>query len=389
MATTQTHAPAPASGSIPELSSIAPATQRLMSLDVFRGLTIASMMLVNNAGDWSHVYTPLEHAEWHGWTFTDTVFPFFLWIVGVAMTLSFAKRVERGDNRHRLALHTVRRFAIIFGIGLLLNGFPYYHLDRIRIMGVLQRIAICYLAAGLIFLYTKVRGQVLWIAGLLITYWLLMTLVPVPGIGAGHLWDPENNLSSWLDRQLLSGHLYSGTKTWDPEGTISTLPAIATTLFGILMGHLLRARKPAAEKAVWMFIAGNVLIFAGLCANMWMPINKKIWTPPYCLFMAGIASVVFAICYWFVDIRGWRKWTKPLAIYGMNAIAVYILAGAIGRGLGIIKIGGVSLQKVIYTSVFAPLADPYTASMLYGVAFSFMLFLVAWFMYRRNWFLRF
>src|SRR5512140_1436702 len=149
------------------------APQRLMSLDVFRGVTIASMMLVNNAGDWQHIYTPLEHAEWHGWTFTDTIFPFFLWIVGVAMTLSFAKRVERGDNRLHMALHVLKRAAIIFGIGLLLNGFPYYHLASIRIPGVLQRIAICYLIAGLIFLYTRVRGQVLWLLGCLVGYWLL------------------------------------------------------------------------------------------------------------------------------------------------------------------------------------------------------------------------
>jgi predicted acyltransferase len=284
-----------------------PAVQRLMSLDVFRGITIASMMLVNNAGDWNHVYGPLLHADWHGWTFTDTVFPFFLWIVGVAMTLSFAKRMERGDDRGKLALHTLRRAAMIFGIGLLLNGFPFYLLDRIRIPGVLQRIAICYLIAGLIFLYTKWRGQVYWTVGLLAVYWMLMTLVPVPGVGPGHLHDPENNLSSWLDRVLLSGHMYSGTKTWDPEGTISTLPAIATTLFGILTGHLLRIRKTPAEKAVWMFAAGNLLIFAGLVLSLWMPVNKKIWTTPYAVLMAGLAGVVFALCYWFVDVQGWRS----------------------------------------------------------------------------------
>jgi predicted acyltransferase len=384
---TQVNSPAPALETSPPV--VMQGTQRLASLDVFRGITIASMMLVNNAGDGAHVYIPLEHAEWHGWTFTDTVFPFFVWIVGVAMTLSFAKRVERGDNRGRLALHTLKRAAIIFGVGLVLNGFPYYHLDRIRISGVLQRIAVCYLAAGLIFLYTKWRGQLYWIIGLLTTYWLLMTLVPVPGIGAGHLWDPENNLSSWLDRQLLSGHLYSGTKTWDPEGTVSTLPAIATALFGIMTGHILRLKKTPVEKTVWFFVQGNLLIFVGLMLNMWMPINKKIWTAPYSIFMAGMASVMFAICYWFVDVQGWRKWTKPFAIYGMNAIAVYILAGVVARGLGLIKIGNQPLEQVIYTSVFAPLADPYTASMLYGVAFSFTMFLVAWFMYRRNWFLRF
>ena len=366
----------------------APAPQRLMSLDVFRGVTIASMMLVNNAGDWQHIYTPLEHAEWHGWTFTDTIFPFFLWIVGVAMTLSFAKRVERGDNRFHLALHVLKRAAIIFGIGLLLNGFPYYHLDRIRIPGVLQRIAICYLIAGLIFLYTSVRGQVLWLVGCLTGYWMLMTLVPVPGAGPGHL-DPENNLSAYVDRLLLTGHMYGQTKTWDPEGTISTLPAIATALFGILTGHLLRLRREPAERATWMLVSGNLLIFIGLYLSTWMPINKKIWTTPYSIFMAGMAAVCFAICYWFVDVQGWKRWARPFAIYGMNAIAVYILAGVLARTLNLIRPGGTPLQKIIYNAVFVPLADPYTASMLFGAVFSFTLFLVAWFLYRRNWFLRF
>ena len=365
-----------------------PAAQRLMSLDVFRGVTIASMMLVNNAGDWEHIYTPLEHAEWHGWTFTDTVFPFFLWIVGVAMTISFAKRVERGDDRFRLALHVLKRAAIIFGTGLLLNGFPYYHLDRIRIPGVLQRIAVCYLIAGLIFLYTRVRGQVIALLACLTGYWMLMTLVPVPGAGPGHL-DPQNNLSAYVDRLLLSGHMWSQTKTWDPEGTVSTLPAIATALFGILTGHLLRAKREPAERAAWMFTAGNVLIFIGLMLSTWMPINKKIWTTSFSVFMAGLATVCFALCYWLIDVQGWKRFAKPFAIYGMNAIAVYVLSGVVARGLGLIKIGGVTLQKIIYTNVFAPLADPYTASMLYGIVFSFMLFLVAWFMYRRHWFVRF
>jgi predicted acyltransferase len=372
---------------LPTTTSL-PKTERLLSLDVFRGVTIASMMLVNNAGDWEHIYAPLEHAEWNGWTFTDTVFPFFLWIVGVAMTLSFAKRVDRGDDRHRLALHVLKRAAIIFGIGLLLNGFPYYDLAHIRIPGVLQRIAVCYLIAGLIFLYTKVRGQVWWLAGCLVVYWLLMTLVPVPGVGPGHL-DPENNLSAYLDRLLLPNHLYGRSKTWDPEGTLSTLPAVATVLFGVLTGHLLRSRKTAQEKTAWMFVAGNLLMLGGVFLGNWMPINKKIWTTPYSIFMAGLALVTFATCYWFVDIQGWKKWSRPFAIYGMNAIAVYILAGAVARLTGIIKIGNASLQQVIYRSVFSPLAGPYTASMLYGVAFSFMMFLVAWFMYRRNWFLRF
>jgi len=231
-------------------------------------------------------------------------------------------------------------------------------------------------------------SQVIALLACLTGYWMLMTLVPVPGAGPGHL-DPQNNLSAYVDRLLLSGHMWSQTKTWDPEGTVSTLPAIATALFGILTGHLLRAKREPAERAAWMFTAGNVLIFIGLMLSTWMPINKKIWTTSFSVFMAGLATVCFALCYWLIDVQGWKRFAKPFAIYGMNAIAVYVLSGVVARGLGLIKIGGVTLQKIIYTNVFAPLADPYTASMLYGIVFSFMLFLVAWFMYRRHWFVRF
>src|SRR5512140_248144 len=241
---------------------------RLESLDVFRGATIAAMILVNNPGTWDAVYPPLRHADWHGWTFTDLIFPFFLWISGVALTLSFAKRVERGDSRRRLFLHTLRRAACIFGLGLLLNGFPYYHLATLRIPGVLQRIAVCYLIAGALFLVTGLRGQVAALISLLGVYWALMKFVPVPGYGAGVL-DKDGNFAQWIDSLTLSGHMWANTKTWDPEGIVSTLPSIATVLFGILCGHLLRSALTLARKAAWMFAAGAALIVAGLVMNVW------------------------------------------------------------------------------------------------------------------------
>lgn len=348
---------------------------RLASLDVFRGATIASMMLVNNPGDGEHVYEPLEHAAWHGWTFTDTVFPFFLWIAGVAMTLSTARRIERGDNRGKLLLHVIRRAVIIFAIGLLLNGFPYYRLDRIRIPGVLQRIAVCYLIAGVIFLFTKARGQVIAILALLIAYTVLMN---------GNF-DLETNYARWVDSKLLAGHMWSHTKVWDPEGIISTIPAIATMLFGILAGHIVRAVKTPAERATWLFLTGNVLIAAGQIWTVWMPINKNLWTGSYSVFMAGMASVILAIWYWLVDVQGWTRWTRPLAIYGMNAIAVFILSGLIGRLLGIFQ-----LQKPIFQSVFAPLSSsPFNASLYYAIAMVLFLYAIAYGMYRRKWFLKF
>ena len=386
MSTTQSPAAATVQDQVS--ATIIPVTQRLMSLDVFRGATIAAMMMVNNAGDWRHIYTQLEHSEWHGWTFTDTVFPSFLWIVGVAMTLSFAKRMERGDNRTRLLMHTVKRAAIIFGVGVLLNGFPFYHLATIRIPGVLQRIAVCYLIAGAIFLYTRFRTQVAITVGLLVGYWLLMMLVPVPGLGAGHL-EMGHNLEAYVDRLVIPNHLYGQTKTWDPEGIVSTLPAIATTMFGIFAGYVLRLRRQVSEKAAWLFLMGNVFILSGLMMNVWLPINKKLWTSSFAVFMAGLAAVVFAGCYWLVDAQGHKSWTKPFAIYGMNAIALYMLSSVIETLLVVIKIGGVPVQRIIYQNIFAPLADPYTASMLYGMTFSLMMFGVAYFMYRRNWIVKF
>ncbi len=349
------------------------------------------MILVNNAGDWHAVYPPLRHAEWHGWTFTDMVFPFFLWIVGVAMTLSFAKRVERGDDRLKLFLHSVRRAAVIFGLGLLLNAFPFFHLATWRIPGVLQRIAVCYLIAAAIFLLSSWRGQVICIVVLLAGYWMLMTLVPVPGLGAGVL-DRGANLEQYIDAQVLGNHMYSQTKTWDPEGILSTLPAIATTLFGILTGTVLRSALMAAEKAVWMFFAGNALIFTGLVMNVWFPINKNIWTSSYAVFMAGMASVVFAACYWLVDVKGYRAWSRPFAIYGMNAIAVYVLAGALETLLYVIHAGSgpaaPSLHEFLYRNLFTPLASPVNASLLWAVTCVLAMYAVAYGLYRRGWFIK-
>jgi predicted acyltransferase len=360
---------------------------RILSLDVFRGATIAAMILVNNPGTWEHIYPPLDHAEWHGWTFTDLVFPFFLWIVGVAITLSFAKRIERGDDRTKLLIHVVRRSLLIFGLGLFLNLFPYFRFATVRIPGVLARIAVCYLIAATIFLFTESRGRILWILGLLSGYWLLMKLYPVPGYGAGIL-EQQGNFEQYIDGLVLSGHMWSQTKTWDPEGIVSTLPAIATTLFGILAGQLLQVKRSMEEKTAWMFFGGNCLLFAGLMLSTWMPINKKLWTTSYSVFMAGMAMVVFASCYWLIDVKKWQRLGRPFAIYGMNAITVFVLSGLVARMLGIVTISGVSLHTLIYESVFAPLASPINASLLFAIANVLFFYVIAFVMYRKKWFIR-
>jgi predicted acyltransferase len=361
--------------------------ERLLSLDAFRGGTIAAMILVNNPGNGEAVYTPFEHAEWHGWTFTDLVFPFFLWIVGVAITFSFAKRIDRGDDRGKLFLHILRRSVSIFALGYFLNLFPTFDFANGRIPGVLQRIAICYLIAGTIFLFTKVRGRIVWIVGLLSVYWLLMKMVPVPGYGAGVL-GVEGNLEQYIDGMFLKGHMYRLTRTQDPEGIVSTLPAIATALFGTLAGQLLQAKRSMEEKTSWLFFSGNCLIFAGLMLSTWMPINKKIWTSSFSVFMAGMASVVFACCYWLVDVKQRKRYSKPFIIYGMNAITIYALAGMVARLLGFIKVGGISLHEYLYENLFAPLSAPQNASLMYAIANVLFFYLIAYGMYRKKWFVR-
>jgi predicted acyltransferase len=395
---------APASGS-----------SRLMSLDAFRGATIAAMMLVNNPGSWKDVYPPLLHAEWHGWTFTDIVFPFFLWIVGVAIPLSFARRLDQGQDRVQLFSHVVRRSVVLFGLGLFLSLFGYlidgsisekgllawlqHVAANLRIPGVLQRIAVCYLIASAICLGTRMRGQLLWTGGLLAAYWLAMKLVPVPGYGAGVL-DEQGNLSQYLDHLLLGAHVYRGTRIYDPEGIVSTLPAIATCLFGVLTGQLLQSPRSVEEKTAWLFVAGNLLLLAGQVMSLWLPINKKLWTSSYSVFMAGLALNCFAVGYWLIDVKGWKRWAKPLAIYGMNAITVFVLAGILGRLSLEIQMTGaegksVTIKTFLYETLLAPLAagehplcSPKFASLLWALGYVVALYLVAWLMYRRRWFLK-
>jgi predicted acyltransferase len=363
------------------------AAPRLVSLDAFRGATIALMVLVNNAGSSRDSYPQLEHAEWHGWTITDTVFPSFVWIVGVAITLSLGKRLAAGIPKSRLMAQIARRAAVLFVLGLFVYAFPSFDLGTQRILGVLQRLAICYLAASAIFLYAGVRGQILWIVGLFAAYWMMMTLIPVPGYGPGRL-DVEGNFAHYVDRLALGAHNYAHTKTWDPEGVVSTLPAIASALFGVLAGQILRLRRELPERTTWLFVTGSFLLAAGLICSAWLPINKKLWTDSFALFMAGLDFTVFAIFAWFIDGLGWHKPARPLVIFGMNAIAVYMVSEFVAEILGVVRVGPGSLQQYIYRAVFAPLASPPNASLLYSLAFVAVIYAVAYLLYRRGWFLR-
>ena len=369
-----------------------PRTERLVSLDVFRGITIAGMILVNNPGSWEHIYWPLEHAQWHGWTPTDLVFPFFLFIVGVAITLAFASRVESGRSTRDLYVKVIRRTLIIFGIGLFLNGFPYFNFAELRIPGVLQRIAICYFLASIIFLNTKVRTQVAITIALLVVYWLLVKLVPAPGFAAGDL-TKEGSLPSFVDRVVFGKHVWAQAKVYDPEGLLSTVPALATTLMGVLAGHWLRTSKSAYEKVAGLFVVGALCTAVGWAWNAFFPINKALWTSSYVLFTGGLALQFLAICYWVIDIKGYRKWAKPFEVFGVNALALYIGAGLMADLLGVIKLTGADGTKVplgfwIYDNVFTPLASPINASLGFAICFVLVWLGLMWILYRRKIFIK-
>jgi len=359
------------------------------------------MLLVNNPGSWKDVYPPLLHAPWHGWTPTDLVFPCFLWIVGVSLTFSFARRVEAGADRGQLMAHVWRRAAIIFALGLLLAAFPFgllpahhFSLGTMRIPGVLQRIALCYLAASAIFLRTSWRGQAGWTAGLLVGYWAMLVFVAVPGQGTSPF-EALGSLPWWVDSHVLAGHTWAGAPVpgFDPEGIVSTLPAIATTLLGALAGHWLRSAAPANRKALGLLLGGGLFLGLGAGLDRWMPINKNLWTSSYVIFMAGWAQALLAVFYWLIDVRGHRRWATPLVVFGMNAIVIFVLAGLVARLLGLISGAAVdgttiSLKQSVYQHLFIAWASPLHASLAFAVAFVALHLAIAWGLWRKQWFVK-
>lgn len=374
--------------------------ERLLSLDAFRGFAIAAMLLVNNPGDWGNVYAPLLHAKWHGWTFTDWVFPFFVFISGMAMTISLARRAQAGADKGRLLLTTARRALVIIGIGLLLNLIPYFNFETVRIPGVLQRLGLCTLLAAPIVIWCGRRSVALWALALMAFYSVVQLCVPVPdaeGVMHTGLLEPGKDVGAWLDRQLLDGHLWRQAKTWDPEGLLSTLPAVASQLLGVLAGYVLASKRLPAEKAMTWVLAGLASLWVAQVLDAWlMPINKSLWTPSYVFAMAGWALLVFAVFYWLLDASPqplararWARLLHPLVVFGMNALFLFALSGLIAKMLYTIKLGdGRSLGATLY----APLRDsglaPVNASLLHALLFLLVMYAVAWFMYRKQWFVK-
>jgi predicted acyltransferase len=368
---------------------VLPPSGRLMSLDVFRGATVAAMILVNNAGDEPSSYWPLRHAQWNGWTPTDLIFPFFLFIVGVAMAISFRARLQRGESHQQLLLHVLWRGILLFALGMFLNGFPnHYQLGSWRVYGVLQRIAICYVISAVLELWLDWRGHLAIVAICLAGYWILMRYVPVPGFGVPThgfpLLDPDRNLAAWIDRRLLAGHLYERTR--DPEGALSTIPAIATTLLGLITGKWLRSR----QSITGIFALGSVGVGIGELLNTWFPINKKLWTSSYVLLTAGLAAITLAFLYWLLDLKRLRgRWTMPFLVFGLNSIAAYVLSELAPGILSFPTANrGISLRETIYENVFLSFASPPNASLLYALAYMFACWIVMLALYRKGIYLR-
>ncbi|MBL7873133.1 MAG: DUF1624 domain-containing protein [Cyclobacteriaceae bacterium] len=360
--------------------------QRLESLDVFRGITVAAMILVNNPGSWSHMYSPLAHAPWNGCTPTDLIFPFFLFIVGVSIHFAYKDKITSGITQE-VFLKVVRRTLIIFSLGIFLSLFPKFDFSVVRIPGVLQRISLVFFFSSILYLTTTWLTQIRVVALILVAYYLLLNFVPVPGIGAPNL-EPETNLGAWLDSTLLSGHLWGQSKTWDPEGLLSTLPAIATGIIGMLTGRLFTEVKEPSTRVSWMFFIGAILIFLGLGWGLFFPINKSLWTSSYVLYTAGIAIQFLAACHWLIDVQGVKSWSKPFTFYGMNALFVFVASGLLVKTLSRIKVGEGSVLTYIYKNGFESWLTPINASLLYALCLVIIFGLALWWMYRRKIFVK-
>jgi len=393
---------------------------RVVSVDLLRGLTVALMILVNDPGDWEHLFRQLDHSPWNGWTLTDLVFPTFLFLMGVAMVFSMDARAARGDGRWTRAGKIVSRAAKIFAIDLILTYFPGMHWTRLRFYGVLTRIALCYLIAGLILLATKrVRVLAAIVAALLIGYWVLMRWVPVPGAGMPGrdipLLHPVMNLTSWIDREVVvftqrwlhMGRLYK--TVYDPEGLLSTLPAVATTLLGVLTGFWMqrisqeglgeRARLRMRNTQKLLALAGLVGVVAGEVWGIWFPINKNLWTSSYVLLTAGVAALALAGCSWLVDGRAkpWPRWmqiaTWPWVVFGSNAIAAYVISEALVKAMIAIKIADAdgdrhSLWQLSYDNGFARWGSNEWTSLAFALTYLAICFLPIWWLWRKRIFLK-
>jgi len=367
--------------------------QRLLSLDFFRGLTVAAMILVNNPGNWDYVYAPLEHSKWNGCTPTDLIFPFFLFMVGVSIVYAIGAKKDNKQLHKQIIVKALRRAVTIYIVYAAIHFLFTFNFHHFRILGVLPRIAIVFFICAAI--YTKFNfNQWCWLFSIiLIVYCFLMTVVPVPGYGYAIL-EPGKNLAAWLDNIVLTpNHMWSGTKTWDPEGVLSTLPAVATCLYGMMVGATLkRTDKTEAEKVAWLLTIACFSVIVALIWNNWFPINKALWTSSFVLYTGGLATAGLSIAYWLIDVHNRKKYILPFVAYGSNAITAYVAADVVLAVLGWIHISlhgkTVNLQEYLYQTIFVPNFSPINASLAGAIAYVLILMVPMLILYRKKIFIK-
>lgn len=370
--------------------------QRLLSLDFLRGLTVAAMILVNNPGSWGHIYAPLEHSEWNGCTPTDLIFPFFLWIVGVSIAFAMGTKKEDPSLHKAIILKAIKRGLILYLLGFILAIFGKLisdystALETVRVLGVLQRIGIVFIISSIIFVKSSKKTIFILFVCILVAYWAAMTFIPVPGIGYANL-EKETSLAAWIDRGILTeAHTWAQSITWDPEGVLSTLPAVGTCLFGVLVGLWMRRKDvDGPTKVAWLFSAGILAVILGLIWDLQFPINKALWTSSFVLYTGGLASIALALCYWIIDVQNYKRFTTPFVIYGVNAITVFFLAGLMPRVLNLVTVTNTKGARVgilteFYDTCYLPFFSPINASLVWAVTYVLGFYLLLWIMYKKN-----
>ncbi len=361
---------------------------RIASLDFLRGFTVSAMILVNNPGSWAAVYSPLRHAGWHGCKPADLIFPFFVFIMGVSIVCSFFEKKKEKRLHAQLLKKIIRRTVILCCLGLFLNGFPEFDISSWRIPGILQRIGIVYFFCAIIYLKTGYRGQVVIGSLLLILYWFLMTIVPVPGIGNANL-DPVTNLAAWVDRLVLGGHLWSETRLFDPEGILSTIPAVGTGIIGMFAGSFIKSRRSSSFKTSCFILTGAVMTGAGLLWNLVFPINKTLWTGSYVLFTAGIALAFLGASYFIMDIKNYKRAANPFIAMGMNALFLFCLSSLLGQILSAVKVReNLNLKKWLFENLFSLMPSDQMASLAGAIVFVTVFLILACIMQRYRLFVK-
>ena len=370
-------------------------SKRLLSLDIFRGVSVIAMILVDYPGTWSHRYPIFSHATWNGFTLPDFIFPFFLFIMGVAIPYSLGKKKEQGIQTNQLLKRIIRRCFTLFVLGYVINMLYHsniFDFSTVRLLGVLQRIGIVYLICSILFL--KVSNRVLIWSGscILLLYWALLTLVPVPGFGNPDLTifpkETIPNIAAWLDKVILGSRAWEYTQPFDPEGLLSTIPCISTTIIGILAGLWIRGRKDKLTKTAYMIVYGIIMVIGGTLWNSWFPINKSIWTSSFVLFTGGWAVILLALLYWVIDVRGFQKSISLFRYFGMNAISAFVLCGMVDALFYQIKVVDngktIALKDLIFNTLFSGWVDAKVGSFLYTIVFILILYFIFRLFFKKN-----